>query len=129
MNRIGSDEPLVEPASNVRRAPTRPTWPRTLFSAVLPPVAAFGIQAMLSAYVPRWTLLYPAVFLSAWLGGFGSGVTAPIMSAAVLWLYLTPPAGSFVKSDPRYLVATAVFILMGILLSAMQGRLRRLNRE
>ena len=129
MNHTGSDEPLVEPAGSVRHAPPKVTWPRTLFSAVLPPVGAFGIQAMFSSFVPRWTLLYPAVFLSSWLGGFGSGVTATIMSAVVVWLYMIPPMGRVVKSDPRYLVATAVFILMGILLSAMQGRLRRLNRE
>ena len=129
MDRIRSDEPPVASQGSVPPSRSRVTWPRTLFSAVLPPLGAFGIQALFSSFVPRWALLYPAVFLSSWLGGFGSGVTATVLSTGVVWWYLVPPHGSLVKSDPRYVVAALVFVVMGVLASALQGRLRRLNRE
>ena len=124
-----SDDSSVANAGLSVAAPSRATWPRTLLSAVLPPLGAFGIQTMFAAYVPRWALLYPAVFLSSWLGGFGSGVTATMLSTAIVWWYLVPPQGSLFKSDPRYVVAAVVFVFMGVLASALQGRLRRLNRE
>ena len=129
MNHIGSDQstPKATEVEIPRRL--RPTWPRTVLSTILPPLGALLIQLHSSPYVARWSLFYPAVFLSAWLGGFGSGMAATAISTALVWWYFLPPVEQLAKPNPMNWIAAMLFLLMGTLMSVLQGRLRRLNRQ
>jgi PAS domain S-box-containing protein len=129
MHRIGSSESPLERPDVGSESRARVTWPRTAASAVIPPLAAFIIQSYSFMWVSRWSLFYPAVFLSSWLGGFGSGIAATIMSTIAVWWYFLPPSGTLVKSDPMYVIAAGIFVLMGVLVSMLQGRLRRSHSQ
>jgi len=88
--------------------------PRWLL-AIVPPLAALVLQQTLwSSFQPSaWLLVYPAVFLSSWIGGLRAGVIASAASAAaVLWLFL-PPERSFPKSPGQYLAAGVFFATGG----------------
>ena len=128
MNHIGSEEPRVEPGSADAGASARPTWPRTVLAAVLPPLAALGLQAYFGPMISRWAFFYPAVFVSSWLGGFGSGVAATVLSMSLVWWPLMPPARTLGEME-LHVAAASLFGLMGFLVSALQGRLRHLHTE
>ena len=74
----------------------------------------------------RWALFYPAVFLSAWFGGFGSGITATIGSGLLVWWGFMPPERSWTDKDPKNVLAAVIFAFMSIGVSALQQRLRNL---
>jgi hypothetical protein len=68
----------------------RGKWLKSLCSATVPPFIAFIIELIFRPQMARWGLFYPAVFLAAWTGGFGSGVVATFISSAFVWWYFIP---------------------------------------
>jgi PAS domain S-box-containing protein len=69
--------------------------------------------------------LFPAVLVSAWIGGLGPGLLATGLGglvAAYLWLV---PARSFRVGDPAEAVALAVYVAIGVVMSVVVARLRR----
>jgi PAS domain S-box-containing protein len=93
-------------------------------------VAALGALARL-ALDPLWGLklpfitLYPAVMLSAWLGGFGPGLVTTLLSgvaAAYLWIL---PVHSFAMSDWRDVLGLLVFLAIGAVISGLNEAWRR----
>jgi len=99
--------------------------------ASLLPLVAFSIQWMFwSFFQPYvWFLFYPAVFFSAWIGGLAGGLAATIISTALVWFFFIPPEFSFVTQNPRSILSIGIFMLMGILFSFTQERLKKANRE
>ena len=100
---------------------------RTVLAAILPPVVAFAGQSLLWITSARWSLFYPAVFLSSWFGGYASGIAATLFSSALLWWFLVPPLRTLVKTDLRQYVAEGIFVFMGFVISTLHRRLRRSN--
>lgn len=72
-----------------------------------------------------WFLAYPAVFFSSWAGGLRSGLAATALCTVLEWWFFVPPAHGVFKGEPRDLVRAAAFVLMGVLFSIFQERLRR----
>jgi PAS domain S-box-containing protein len=107
----------------------RPSGLRYFLATSLPPLSAFLIQWYFHATVSRWSLFYPAVFVSSWLGGFASGVGATILSTVLVWWFFIPPSGAIVKGSPMHLVAATIFVVMGFIVSTLIRRLRRANRD
>ena len=101
---------------------------RMLLAATLPPIGALIAQSLLWITTAHWSLFYLAVFLSSWFGGYVSGIVATLLSAILLWCFLVPPIGVFVKTDPRQYVAEAVFIFVGVMFSVLHRRLRHANQ-
>jgi PAS domain S-box-containing protein len=101
---------------------------RMVLAATLPPIVAFTAQSVLWIASARWSLFYPAVFLSSWIGGYVSGISATLLSGVLLWWFLVPPLRTFVKTDPRQYVAEAIFIFVGFAISVLHRRLRHSNR-
>ncbi|MDB6015740.1 MAG: nodV1 [Pedosphaera sp.] len=90
------------------------------------PTAALSVAA---AFILTWGLkqLFPAtpnalyfcaIIFSAWLGGFGPGILATILTGAAV--HFTPPASPPLLM-PRYLV----FLLVGVFISWLMERERR----
>ena len=94
-------------------------------------VAAVGIAALVQAAIqPVWAgrypfiLFFPAIMVSAWQGGLWPGILASLLSAlAVEYLWLNP--GHLAVRDPGVLIALVVFVVIGILISALNEAWRR----
>ena len=71
---------------------------------------------------------FPAVILSAWLGGFGPGLLAILMSAMAVAFWLPPP-DSFRVASPHDIAALIIFSGVGILIAAVIETLRRTRRR
>src|SRR5262245_15752873 len=129
MNRNGSSEPSVESVTAEAVASEHARWPRMVLWATLPPVAAMIAQSFFWLAMARWSLFYPAVFVSSWLGGYRSGIASTLLSTALLWWYLVPPTHTVPTSDPRIYVATAICVVMGVVVSTLHRRLRRVTAD
>jgi PAS domain S-box-containing protein len=98
-------------------------------SAVAPPLVAFVAELIFRPTMARWGLFYPAVFLAAWIGGFGTGVAATLISSGFVWWYFIPPEHTWLGKSPENFVAAFVFIAMSILICALLQRLRDLANQ
>lgn len=119
---IGSES---VPAVTTRRA----SWTRRAFAAVAPALVAFVVESMFPSTLAPWSLFYPAVFLSSWLGGFSSGAAATGLSTVIVWVRFLPPAGAVVKTDPRYVLGALVFVVMGLVVSGLERQVQRSHRD
>lgn len=127
MDRIGSNDRAVEGAEAEAAARGLRSWPRILLSGTIPPFLAFLLQQYFWLITTRWALFYPAVFISSWIGGYRSGVASTLVSISLLWWYFTPPEHTLIKHDARYYFGALVFIAMGVVISALHRRLRRVT--
>jgi PAS domain S-box-containing protein len=98
-----------------------------VLAAILPPAAAFAAQSYFWLITTRWSLFYPAIFISSWIGGFWSGLGATALSIGLIWWYYIPPLHGLIKYDARYYFTAVVFTALGFVVSAMHRRLRRLT--
>lgn len=92
--------------------------------AMLPPLIAFVLQWIFwSAIQPyAWFLFFPAVFISAWIGGLIPGLLSTILSAALVTWFFIPPQFSFSVETPMSLVSIGMFLVMGVLFSISHDR-------
>jgi len=102
-----------------------------LILAMLPPCIAFFVQWEYGNDVQpfAWFLFYPAVFLSAWLGGLRGGLLATLTSVIIVWWFFIPPVFSFHLQSPISLISIGVFTLMGVVFSIILGRQRKFIQE
>lgn len=125
--------PLLEPAvplleAVLQRIPLSGRAPRLrALLALLPPVAsALFQQAIWPLLRPfAWFLFYPAVLVSAWLGGRRGGILATLFSALLAWWFFVPPTHTLAKGEPRLFFAAGTFVLTGVLISMVQGLLQK----
>jgi serine phosphatase RsbU (regulator of sigma subunit)/anti-sigma regulatory factor (Ser/Thr protein kinase) len=103
---------------------------RVLPPVLLPLLTVLVQHAVWSAIRPfAWFLFYPAVLISAWIGGAAGGIVASLFSTLLVWWSFVPPEHTFAKDDPRYVLPTAVFLFVGIVFSFFQGRLRKSTKQ
>ena len=77
-----------------------------------------------------WFLFTPAVFLSAWIGGRRLGILASLVAPLFVWYFLLPSERSFVVERPAgAIVATLVFVGMGVVFSLFHDRLKQAERK
>lgn len=100
-------------------------------AALLMPVIACALQwAFWGHFRPFiWFLFYPAVFLSAWIGGLAGALPAAALASVMAVFCFLPPVLSFSKSDLSYLPSVVVFMSMGALFGQLHDRLARAKRE
>jgi PAS domain S-box-containing protein len=107
----------------------RGTFRWQLAAAIVPPLVAFLIQwYVLRSTMARWALFYPAVFVSAWLGGLASGLGATAVSSWLVMMFFVPPLGATRHFAPN-MFAAGIFAAMGIAVSVVLGRQWRLVAE
>jgi diguanylate cyclase (GGDEF)-like protein/PAS domain S-box-containing protein len=70
----------------------------------------------------------PAIILALRLGGVTAGVAATILSAAVVWYAFLPPRYSFRVDSPNDVIAFALFLLAGLFMSFVYGRMSKAER-
>ena len=110
-------------------ASERASWLRVVIAVLVPVATATLTEMAFWGASLRWSLFYLAVFVSSWLGGFRSGVSATVLCAGIMWWYFTPPHHSWVKSEPRYYLGATIFLVMGVVISGLHRRLRRRTSE
>lgn len=84
-------------------------------TAVAVGLSALMLQAVLGQYVEvvQFLLIYPAVFLAAWLCGFGAGILCTGLCALGVWYWFLPPYYSFELSGSD-IVRLSIFSLVGL---------------
>jgi PAS domain S-box-containing protein len=99
----------------------------------LSPVVRYGIAVVAAeaaillrfALDPIWdvklpfSFFYPAVMISAWVGGLGPGIIATILSAVAADFFWLKPIGSLSIGDPADAAGLLVFVAIGIVMSAL----------
>jgi PAS domain S-box-containing protein len=83
------------------------------------------------ALEPVWGLklpfitLFPAIMLSAWVGGLGPGILATAITVVGATYYWIAPARSWMIGDQTELLGVCVFAAIGALISALNEAWRR----
>jgi PAS domain S-box-containing protein len=107
--------------------------PRTT-SYLVAALAALGAAFVRHELDPLWgsklpfIAFYPAVALAAWLGGLGPGLLATAV-AAVCALFFLVPLGSPRVDDPSDLIGLALFVVINVLITALNEALHRARRR
>lgn len=70
----------------------------------------------------------PAVLIAATLCGFRIGLLVTVLSALLTVYWIFPPIGQFVILSTSQTISLAVFIGMGVFMSAVAGRYRQTER-
>ena len=94
---------------------------------------AVAITAILIrlAFDPVWGIklpyitLFPAIMLSAWIGGAGPGVLTTLLAAVAAEYLWIEPTGSWLVADKTELVGLWLFVVIGIFISVLNESWRR----
>ncbi len=101
-------------------------------------VAVLATAVSLLARWPLWPVLganapfitfFAAIIFSAYLGGFGPGLLATLLSAAAANYFLIEPVHSFWIASAGDAVALTVFVLVGTAIFALSESLHRAHRR
>ncbi|MFM8442597.1 MAG: PAS domain-containing protein [Methylococcus sp.] len=100
--------------------------PIKMAMAVLSPFVALAFQLSLWTWVQPfiWFFFYPAVFISAWLGGLVGGMASTAISIALVVYFFVPPIHDFAIDDSRHLIVFGMFGLMGTVFAFFHQRLQ-----
>ena len=69
--------------------------------------------------------LFPAIMVSAWLGGLGPGLLTTFLTALGAAYFWVPPLRSLRITDPGELLGLSVFVVVGAVISALNETWRR----
>jgi PAS domain S-box-containing protein len=94
---------------------------------------AAGIVAILLrlAFDPVWGIklpyitLFPAIMISAWLGGLWPGVVTTLITGIAAEYFWIEPAGSWAVAEKSELLGVAVFLVIGAVISVLNEGWRR----
>ena len=103
--------------------PSRPSPLRLLVATVIPPLVVLAFAFFLWRASGRWTLFTGAVIACGWFGGFESGITATVLSTALMWWFFVAPEHVILKPAGGQYVAALVFLCTGIVISNILRRL------
>jgi PAS domain S-box-containing protein len=105
----------------------RRPWRYLLAVAAVAVAAAFqlGFPAL---FAGPFILYYPAVALSAAVGGLGPGLLATGLVLPLASYLVLEPVGSFVVDEVRDIVSLGVFAFMGVVFSVFAARFRKVRK-
>jgi len=108
----------------------RVLWPRLIAAQVIPALAVL-IQIELWEWIQPYSyfLLYPAIFLSSWVGGLTGGVIATLGTTLAVWYIFIPIHYSFSIERPTSFISIGFFFAMGVMFSLTHHRLRSAERN
>lgn len=87
-------------------------------------MARFALQPLLGPSVP-YLLFFPAIMLTAWIGGLGPGLVATALSTALAAYFFLEPFRSFAIDSTADLVSLPLFAAIGGAISILVESLRR----
>ncbi len=98
-----------------------------LTSLVLAAAIKLGLTPQGDARTP-FLLLLGAVLAAAWYGGLWPGLATTLLAAVVGDYLFVPADSSFTSGHAREAVALGIFLVEGVLVSALASRLRHTGR-
>ena len=117
--------------------PTRSFSPRlslarsyalVLASLVLTTLLRFGLDPFLGRRA-AFIVFFPALVFSAWVGGWGGGLAALVLSAAAATYFFISPNHTFTVTDSADRITLLIFITVGLAVSAISSAQRKSHRE
>ncbi|MBL0275889.1 MAG: PAS domain-containing protein [Anaeromyxobacter sp.] len=113
-------DPAAAPRPAGRRGP-----PAAYLVAAAATLLAFGLRLALADYLgPPYLLFFPAVALSAILGGFRAGLTSAALAGILTAAFILPAGWMGGPHVAREAGGLAAFLVVSTLLSALAGRYR-----
>ena len=101
--------------------------------AICAVLAMFVLRLLITADVgpglPAYITFYPAIMLSALLGGFFPGILATAVSAFLTVYWILPPVGTFSVAYRVDAVGVVLFTAMGLFMSGVAEVYRRNRRK
>jgi CHASE3 domain sensor protein len=88
-----------------------------------------GLIRLTGEGLPAYITVYPAVMLSALIGGMGPGIFATVMSALGVDYFILPPHGSFAVATLSDAVGMAFFSGMGVFMSVVAELYHRARQK
>jgi PAS domain S-box-containing protein len=88
-----------------------------------------GLGRLAGGSLPTYITFYPAVMLSALIGGIGPGLFATLVSALLVDYFILPPQGSFAVASLSDAVGLAIFTGTGVFLSVVAELYRRARQQ
>jgi PAS domain S-box-containing protein len=93
--------------------------------------AAAGGLVLRLAFDPVWEgqlpfiTLFPAIMVSAWVGGFGPGLLTTLLAGLGAAYFWVPPLRSLLIVDPAEWLGMSAFFVIGVFISALNEAWRR----
>jgi PAS domain S-box-containing protein len=109
------------------RAPPEPGWgPRRRYALAIGTVGlAFAVRVAFATYLgPPYITFYPAVMVSAIVGGLGPGFVATALAALLAGAWILPWERAGASPSAREAVSFAVFVLVCAFLNVVADRYR-----
>ena len=97
-----------------------------LLAAAIGLLLRWFLSSLLDDRVPFITL-FPAVALSAMLGGFGAGLLTTLLGALAVNFFIMSPQNTFSLSKPDDLAQLLLFLAMGVFISWIVGERERVR--
>jgi signal transduction histidine kinase/PAS domain-containing protein len=102
---------------------------RFVLASLGPPLLAFALyqvfRGLMQPFV--WLLSFPAIFVSAWLGGMAAGLVATAVSTLIGVMFLVPE--EVLPQDARELAPIVIFVLFGAAVSLFHARGRAVMKR
>jgi PAS domain S-box-containing protein len=99
-----------------------------ILCAVLSVLARMLLDPVWGVQLPLLTF-FPAITLAAWFGGLGPGFVTTLLSAVAATYFWFPPTHSLWGKGAGDLIALALFVSIGILISLLNEALHRRRRR
>jgi PAS domain S-box-containing protein len=99
-----------------------------LVAATAAGLVQYGLNVALGFTQP-FILFYPTIILIVLLTGWGPGLLATFLSAAIASYFFLEPLNSFAVRNPRDIVAVVLFGLVGVAISGMGDLFRRRTKR
>src|SRR5437868_5393548 len=103
-------------------------YPAALLVVGLVTLMRIPLAPLLGNSVP-FILYFPGVVIVGWFGGFGAGLFATLASGYFARTWFFEPYGSFSIPDLPSAFRLGLFLLSGVLISFLCGRLHRRGDE
>jgi formate hydrogenlyase transcriptional activator len=107
-------------------------WPRRYGLALAAVIATGLLRYSLGgalATTARFVLFYPTIMTIAVLGGFGPGVFATLLAAAIADYFFMEPLNSFAVANRPDILSLGLFVATGIAISWLGGLFRRRTKR
>ena len=99
-----------------------------LASVVLTTLVRFGLDPFLGKRA-AFIVFFPALVFSAWVGGWGGGLAALVLSAAAATYFFVSPNHAFAVTDSADRITLLIFIVIGLAVSAISSSQRKAHQE
>lgn len=95
---------------------------------VVATLARFALTPILGRFTSPYLTYFPAVVLSAWVGGMGPGLLSVLLGALVAAYLFVAPAYSLAVTQPVDLWSVGLFLLVGFCITAIGEAQRRVQQ-